>query len=82
MELKLGKKCPPDLSDSSNIYRKDLSFSVDTDDAIGRLVGRGNKDGLSADPVHVDAGAALQVVKVNVTVLRDEINDAMLLTDL
>ena len=81
MELKLGKKCPSNFRNTYN-YRKDLSFSVDTDDAIGRLVGRGNKDGLCADPVHVDAGTALQVVKVNITVLRDEINNAMLLTDL
>jgi len=59
-----------------------LSFSVDTDDAIGGLVGRGNEDGLCANPVHVDTSTALQVVEMNVTVLGDEINNAMLLTNL
>lgn len=39
-----------------------LSLPVDPDDAWGGLVWGSDKNGLAADPVHVDAGAGLQIV--------------------
>ena len=41
-------------------------------------MGRGDEDGLCADTVHVDAGAALQVVEVDVAVLGDQVHSVML----
>ena len=49
-----------------------LSFPVDSDDAGGGLVWCGYKDGFPADPVHVDAGARLQIVQVDVAIFGDE----------
>lgn len=45
-------------------------------------MGRSDKDGLAADPVHVDAGSSLQVVQVDVAVLGDEEDHVLLGTDL
>jgi len=45
-------------------------------------VGGGDEDGLPTDPVHVDAGARLQVVQVDVAVLGDEEDDILLGADL
>lgn len=45
-------------------------------------MGCGDKDGLAADPVHVDAGSSLQVVQVDVAVLGDEEDHVLLGTDL
>ena len=68
--------------DQDSAHREDLSLSVDSDDAVGRLVGRGHEDGLGGDAVHVDAGAAFQIVEVDVAVLGDQVDHAMLLTNL
>lgn len=43
---------------------------------------RRHKDGLCADSIHVDAHARLQVVQVDVAVLCDQINDAVLAANL
>ena len=59
-----------------------LSLSVDADDAAGALVRRCDEDGVSADPVHVDAGARLNVVQVNVAVFGDEVNHVVLWSNL
>ena len=45
-------------------------------------MGRGHKDGLGADAVHVDAHARLQVVQVDVPVLGDQVDHPVLRTDL
>lgn len=49
-----------------------LSFPVDADDSWRGLMSRGHKNGLSADSVHVNAGARLEVVQVNVAVFGDQ----------
>lgn len=38
----------------------------------------GDKNGLSTDPVHVDAGARLKVIQVDVAIFGDEKDDIML----
>jgi len=63
-------------------YREDLSFAIDTDDSVGGLVGCGDEDGFGRDAVHVDTSAAFQVIQVDVAVLGDQVDHAMLLTDL
>ena len=63
-------------------YRQNLSFAIDANDAVCGLVGSGDKDGLCGDAVHVDAGAAFQIVEVDVAVLGDQVDDPVLLTDL
>lgn len=59
-----------------------LSLPVDSDDARGGLMGGSDKNGLPADPVHVDAGSSLQVVQVDVAILGDEEDHILLGTDL
>ena len=61
---------------------KDLALAIDSNDTAGRLVLAGNKHGLAADPVHVDAGAGLEVVEVDEAVLGDKVDDAVALGDL
>ena len=56
-----------------------LTLAVDADDAVARLVRRRHEDGLGRNAIHVDADAALEVVEVDVSVLRDEIGHPMLL---
>ena len=41
-----------------------------------------HKDGVSTDPVLVDDGASLNVVEVDIAVLGDQIDDAVLLRNL
>lgn len=41
-----------------------------------------NEDGLSTDPVHVDASASFKVIQVNVAIFGDEINHVLLGADL
>ena len=41
-----------------------------------------DKDGLSADPVHVNARSSFQVVQVDVAVFGDEKDDVLFGTDL
>lgn len=43
---------------------------------------RSNEDGVSRDAVHVDTGARLDVVHVNVAVFRDQIDHVVLRRDL
>ena len=45
-------------------------------------MGRRDEDGLAADAVHVDAGARLQVVQVDVAVFGDEEHHVLLGGDL
>lgn len=59
-------------------WRPYLSFPVDADDARRGLVWSRHKDGLATDAVHVDAGACLQVIQVDVAVLGDQENHVVL----
>lgn len=59
-----------------------LSFPVDTNDASSRFMGRCDKNGLPADPVHVDTGSSLQVIQVDVAIFGDEKDNILLGTDL
>lgn len=59
-----------------------LSFPVHPNDPSSGLVGRRDKNGLPADPVHVDAGPGFQVVQVDVAVFSNEEDDILLGTDL
>ena len=54
-----------------------LSLPVDSDYASGRFMWSGDEDGLAADAVHVDAGARLQVVQVDVAIFGDEENHVL-----
>ena len=60
----------------------DLPLPVDSDDATGGLVDSCDKDCLSTDAVHVDAGARLNVVEMDVAKLGDQVDDVILLTHL
>ena len=55
---------------------------MDSDDATGGVVDSRDKDGLSADAVHVDARACLEVVQVDVAKLGDQVDHVVLCTDL
>ncbi len=59
-----------------------LSFPVHADDSRCGFVGCRHKNGFSADSVHVDAGARLQVIQMNVTVFSDEKYDVLFGADL
>lgn len=45
-------------------------------------MGCSDKDGLPADPVHVDTSSSLQVIQVDVAIFGDEKNYILLGTDL
>lgn len=59
-----------------------LAFSVDSYDATASLMDCSDKDGFTADAVHVDAGTSLNVVEVDVAKLGDQVDDVKLLTHL
>lgn len=45
-------------------------------------MGGRDKDGLAADPVHIDAGSSLQVIQVDVAILGNKEDHVLLGTDL
>ena len=55
-----------------------LSFPIDSYYTTGGFVDGGDKDGVTADPVHVDTRAGLQVVQVYVSKFGDKINNIIL----
>lgn len=59
-----------------------LSFPVDSNDTSSWLVGCSDKNGLTADPVHVDTSPSLQVIQVDVAIFGDEKDDILLGTNL
>lgn len=61
---------------------QNLTLAVDSDDTARRLVFAGDKHCLARDAVHVEACARLEVVKVDETVFRDEVDDTVALRDL
>lgn len=62
----------------STDWTSHLSLPVDPNDAWGGLVWSGDKDGLPTDAVHVDAGACLQVIQVNVAIFGNKENHILL----
>lgn len=56
---------------------QDLSLSVDTDDTTSRLVFASDEHGFSRDSVHVETSSSFEIVKVDETVLGDEVDDAV-----
>lgn len=65
-----------------NANAKHLTTPVDTNDTVRRLMLGSNKDGVSADPVHVNACTRLEVVKVDEPELGHEIDNSVKLGDL
>jgi len=61
---------------------QDLSLSVDTDDTASRLVFASDEHGFARDSVHVETSSRFEVVKVDETVLGDEVDDAVTSRDL
>lgn len=59
-----------------------LSFPVHSNDTSSWLVGGSDKNGLTADPVHVDTSPSLQVIQVDVAIFGDEKDNILLGTDL
>lgn len=55
-----------------------LSFAIDTHDATGSLERGSYENSVSTNAIHIDASTSLNVVKVNVTILRDQIDDVIL----
>ena len=70
--------CVDSLSRPWSVAKHYLSLPVDTNNATGWIVDGCNKDGLSTDPVHVDAGSSLKVVEVDVAEFCDEVDDIVL----
>lgn len=66
----------------TNKKRTHLSLPVDTNDARSSLMKSGDKDGLPADSVHVDASASFKVVQVDVAIFGDEKDHVLLGADL
>lgn len=69
----------PPTSMEENEPQPHLSFPVDSNDATSGLMRGGDKDGVTTDAVHVDAGASLNVVQMDVSVLGDQEHHTMLL---
>lgn len=59
-----------------------LSFPIDSYDTTAGLVDGSDKNGVTADAVHVDARASLQVVQMDVSKFGNKINDIVLWTGL
>ena len=72
----------PPTSMEENKPQPHLSFPVDSNDATSGLMRGGDKDGVTTDAVHVDAGASLNVVQMDVSVLGDQEHHTMLLAGL
>lgn len=78
-------ECCQDIRDHRVVVdadAEDLSLPVDTEDSIAGVVFASHEDSLAGDTVHVDAGTGLEVIEMDETVLRREVNDAVSLGDL
>jgi hypothetical protein len=56
-----------------------LSFLVDSNDPVRRLMFRGDEDRLTGYPVHVYASGSFKVIQMNEAIFGDKENDTMLL---
>ena len=61
---------------------EDLAPPVDPDDSIAGIVLCRDEDGVGTDPVLVDESPGLNVVQMDIAVLGDQIDDAVLLRNL
>ena len=61
-----------------NADGQNLTLTVDTDQASTVRVRSSGEDGLAGDAVHEDASTGLEVVEVDETILRHEVNDVVL----
>ena len=71
----------PDVGDNILLvhgHGQDLPLPVDTDDAVCWLMLSSDKDGISTDSVHVNAGPGLDIVQVDIAVLSDQVHHAVL----
>ena len=59
-------------------YRLHLSLPVDSDQSTGSLVWSGDENGVSTDAIHEDTHGGLEVVHVDVAVLRHHEHHAVL----
>lgn len=59
-----------------------LTLPVDANDPTSSIMRSSNKDGVSTDSVHVDTCTALNVIQMDIAILGDEKDDAMLFTHL
>ena len=64
---------------SSTLTLRTCPFLFDTDDTVGHLVLRSYKDSLAGNTVHVYASTRFEIVEMDKTVFRYEVDDAMLL---
>ena len=63
-----------------NVYKEEtyLSLPVHSNDTASGLVWCGDKDGVTTNAVHVDAGASLYIIQVDVAILGDQEHNTML----
>ena len=59
-----------------------LSFSVNSNDAIGWVIRRCYKNCVSTDSVHIDTSTSFNIQEMNIAIFGDEKYDTMLFTDL
>jgi hypothetical protein len=62
-----------------DVDAEDLPFLVDANNSIGHFVLSGDKNGFARYTVHVDVGTRLKVVEMYKVILRDEVDDPVLL---
>lgn len=59
-----------------------LSFPVNSNNTSSGFMRSSHKDGLSTDPIHVDASSSLEVIQVDVAIFGNEKDYILLGTDL
>ena len=65
-----------------NGHRQYLSFTVNTNNSMSLFIRSSNKNSLGADSIHVDANATFDIIKVDVTELGDQVDNAVFRTHL
>ena len=58
---------------------KDLTLLVDADNTVRRLMLRRDEDGLTRNSVHIEACSRLEIVEMDETIFRDQVDDTVLL---
>lgn len=59
-----------------------LALLVDTNDTRSKIILGSNKDGFTADSVHINTSAGLEIVEVDEAHLGDQEDNTILMTDL
>lgn len=65
-----------------DVHTENLTLLVDPNDTVSGFMLRSDEDGLSGYAVHVYTRPGFQVIQMDETVFRDEVNDAVLFRDL